>query len=270
MSIKENSTSFHSIYFDYPQKQTKEQGNDNLDNIFKSQKEKSKPFTTIIPRINKQTTIKIIFKENFFLKEEFQDKKPFFKRVYLTNKELEELGCPEYHEHSEKQQNGQKDNSIKTDLIYQKDSYYDKNDEYVPLSAVLTVGELEGMVGKQIASVHKPDKDTVFECYEINNYNLYKEQDEEEMEYPERRELVFQSTKYWLASNCIWTYLGSNYVGFGMRYVDAARMGTYAAFYSFNTPAGTTFAIRPVVTLNSNVKIIENSSENDTWSISLS
>ena len=58
---------------------------------------------------------------------------------------------------------------------------------------------------------------------------------------------------YWMSSRCV--YANSDTADFGVRFVISGIVYAYSLYYSNGDPNGRAFALRPVITLNSNVLV---------------
>ena len=88
------------------------------------------------------------------------------------------------------------------------------------------------------------------------------------MSNAENIDLVYNvKNTYWLASNCVYADFGIDEATFYMYCVDPIIVDTRDLFRSSNVSLNITWTIRPVVTLNSNVKLSPNADKTE-WAIS--
>ena len=148
-----------------------------------------------------------------------------------------------------------------------KGAYYDNKGNEVKTPTALRIGEIESKLGTTLATRTTPDgKDlgTYYsDCYDIN-----KESDVSKMKNPENVDLVYNAKNwYWLASPCVGAYFDGSCAEFDVRAVRSIYVGTLSGFYSFGDSGSSTCAVRPVVKLNTSVKLTKDASNANTWNI---
>ncbi len=148
-----------------------------------------------------------------------------------------------------------------------KGAYYDNKGNEVKTPTALRIGEIESKLGTTLATRTTPDgKDlgTYYsDCYDIN-----KESDVSKMKNPENVDLVYNAKNwYWLASPCVGAYFDGSCAEFDVRAVRSIYVGTLGGFYSFGDSGSSTCAVRPVVKLNTSVKLTKDASNANTWNI---
>jgi len=63
------------------------------------------------------------------------------------------------------------------------------------------------------------------------------------------------TTTYWLSSPCVNAYFDGSCAYFGVRCVGSTNVGAYDVFYSYDDSSSDSYAVRPVVSLTSNVQV---------------
>ena len=130
----------------------------------------------------------------------------------------------------------------------------------------LTIGVIESKVGTTLVERTTPDgKD--LGMYYANCYWINKTTDINKMANQGNIGLVYKDeSEYWLASPCVDIDFADSIARFDVRVVSSTEVGMYHIFYSYGRSDGVAFAIRPVVTLSSNVKLTPNADKTE-WSI---
>ena len=150
--------------------------------------------------------------------------------------------------------------------IGEKGSYYYIDDEYTPTKEAKTIATLESELGMTLDGRTTPDgKD--LGMYYLDYYNISRTDDVKKMKKPGNVDLVYNAkNEYWLASPCVSAMFFGNMASFSVRSVNSAAVGENGMFSSYDYFAGHTYALRPVVTLNSNVKLTPNADKTE-WEI---
>ena len=149
----------------------------------------------------------------------------------------------------------------------EKGAYYDSSTNYTPTKEVKTIAALESKLGTTLSNRTTPDGKELgtyyADCYEINKTN-----DVKEMKNPGNRELVYNAkNRYWLASPCVEaSFNGDSYAGFCVRYVTSTSVNANYLFISNGGFGCPTCAVRPVVSLKSNIQLEQNT-EKTAWVI---
>mgnify|MGYP004525249159 CR=1 FL=1 len=148
---------------------------------------------------------------------------------------------------------------------------YTYNSSTITSITPLTIATLESKLGIKFdgSKTTTPDgKDRG--TYYSNYYQINKTDDVKEMKKPGNIELVYNAQNtYWLASSsCFYESSGYNRVHFGVRMVYRDYVNVVSTFSSIGASSDNyTYALRPVVTLNSNVKLTPNADKTE-WVIS--
>ena len=127
----------------------------------------------------------------------------------------------------------------------------------------LTIGEIGNVSGST------PDGKNI-ETYKVDYYDIDKTNHSSRItNNTSRKDLVYQTNQYWVASHCPVVLInnGTGNVEFSIRSVNSSSVGVTNMFHSFNSSNYDTFVPRPVVTLNSNVKLTPNADKTE-WAIS--
>ena len=103
--------------------------------------------------------------------------------------------------------------------------------------------------------------------YYSDYYEIGKTSDEKEMKNPGNRDLVYNAKNtYWLASPCVRANFGGGWGYFYVRYVDSTFVRADGMFGSAGNSIGNTYAVRPIVSLKSNIQITRDTGETE-WKI---
>ena len=144
----------------------------------------------------------------------------------------------------------------------EKGQYYDETDNLLTIGQTGQVKEL----GTNTRTPEKPTNGTVEDIskYKLDFYSISKSRTD-----IINKELVFASSDtcaYWLASTCVGAYFNLGYAFFSMRGVNSISVNSYSLFYSQNSSRTMSCAVRPVVALNSNMKLTPNA-DKTVWAI---
>ncbi len=129
----------------------------------------------------------------------------------------------------------------------------------------LTIGETENKLNKRIGARTTPDgKDleTYYaDCYVISKTSSAISKDKVSLIYNEKNE-------YWLASPCVDIDLDSDYAFFLVRHVGSTYVNSLTTFMSDGSSSNIICAVRPVVKLDTSVKLTKDATVANTWNIS--
>ena len=143
--------------------------------------------------------------------------------------------------------------------------YVDNNNNGVATSTPVTIETIENSLGKNMYLRATPDgKD--LKTYYADGYTYYNSDDN--IKNTANKELVYNSkNEYWLASPCVYAWFSRGNAFFEIRFVNSNTVNRCYVFSSDNMSFENTHALRPVVTLNSNVKLTPNADKTE-WAIS--
>ena len=147
-----------------------------------------------------------------------------------------------------------------------KGRYYDTNHNEVKTPTALTIGEIESKLGTTLGSRTTPDgKD--LGTYYLDDYTINKTNDVKEMKNPGNIDLVYNAKNtYWLASPCVGADFDNGYAYFCVHDVYSTGVGSGGMFLSYDFFDCNAYAVRPVVSLKSNVQLTQNN-EKTAWEI---
>ncbi len=147
-----------------------------------------------------------------------------------------------------------------------KGTYYDNNNNEVKTPTALTIGEIESKLGTTLGNGTTPDgKD--LGTYYADYYYINKTSDVKEMENPGNIDLVYNAKNtYWLASPCVSMAFGLSDANFLVRCVGSAGVDASGAFGSNVYSSIYAYAVRPVVSLKSNIQLTRDAGETE-WKI---
>ena len=149
----------------------------------------------------------------------------------------------------------------------EKGAYWEPtNGDYTPTKEAKTIAALESELGTTLSGRTTPDgKD--LGTYYSDYYYINKTSDVKEMKNPGNRDLVYNAKNtYWLASPCVDAYFYGSRAGFSVRCVNSPDVDAGGMFLSNGDSNCNTFAVRPVVSLKSNVQLKQNT-EKTAWEI---
>ena len=147
-----------------------------------------------------------------------------------------------------------------------KGSYYDTNYNEITTAEPLTIAALESELGTTLGYRTTPDgKD--LGTYYSDDYSINKTNDVKEMKNPGNRDLVYNAKNtYWLASPCVYARVDYSIASFRVHRVLSASVSAGDMFISNDGSFHETHAVRPVVSLKSNVQLEQNA-EKTAWVI---
>ena len=147
-----------------------------------------------------------------------------------------------------------------------KGSYTDENRNMIELTEPITIAQT-GLVSELGSSVVTPDGKDI-NTYYTNFYPIIKEDTKNRITKDEiKQNLVYQDQDYWLASACVDANFYDHRIYFSVLEVNRNNVYTHPIFLSFNYAESYTNFVRPVVSLNSNVKLTPNEDKTE-WTLS--
>ena len=147
----------------------------------------------------------------------------------------------------------------------EKGRYWDSNYNEVKTAEAMTIGEIEEKLGTILGGRETPDGKDI-KTYKSDYYYINKTSDVSKMQNAGNVGLVYASTTYWLASPCVDAVFNDDCADFLVRCVNSTGVGTYCMFDSGGYSYGASCALRPVVSLTSNIQI-EKTAEAGVWNI---
>ena len=153
----------------------------------------------------------------------------------------------------------------------EKGAYYKSPDgDYIPTDEAMTIGEIETKLGTTFGSRETPDGKDIT-TYKADFYQIDKTNDVKEMQNAENVGLVYPANSnigYWLASSCVTASFYDDCAYFGVRCVVSTHVGNNSMYYSYSGSGsyGYAYALRPVVSLASNIQITEGT-DAGTWTV---
>ena len=145
-----------------------------------------------------------------------------------------------------------------------KGTYVDDTDTYITTATPLTVGEIESKLGKTLSDRTTLDGKDISTYY--SNY-YYISKTSTDIKNIANISLVYNAKNtYWLASPCANVIIAYGWIRYFVRCVNFASVDTSFMFGLDDGLNGGNLAIRPVVTLSSNVKLTPNADKTE-WSI---
>ena len=149
-----------------------------------------------------------------------------------------------------------------------KGRYYDNNGNEVKTPTALRIGDIDKKLGTSLGTITTTPDGRELSTYYADYYYINKTSTDITNSDDETKSLVYNAkNRYWLASPCVDAYFDRSSAGFGVRYVSSTNVDERSECYSSGDATNDCFAIRPVVTLNSNVKLTPNADKTE-WSIS--
>ena len=149
-----------------------------------------------------------------------------------------------------------------------KGRYSDTDYNIVTTAEPLTIGEIDKKLGTSLGKTKILDGKDITTCY-ADDYSINKTNDVKEMKNPGNRDLVYNAkNEYWLASPCVSADFYDSVAGFGVRCVGSTDVNALDMFDSEGGLYVDTCAVRPVVSLKSNIQLTRNTGETE-WKIEL-
>ena len=146
-----------------------------------------------------------------------------------------------------------------------KGSYYDTNYNEITTAEPLTIGEIESKLGTTLSQRKTPDGKDIAMYY--SDYYEIISKTSTDIKNTANTSLVCNTKNtYWLATPCVRATFGYGFASFDVRGVDSNGVGAYGLCNSDGRSRGKIAAVRPVVTLSSNVKLTPNADKTE-WSI---
>ena len=151
----------------------------------------------------------------------------------------------------------------------EKGAYYDSEyGDYTPTKEAMKIGDIVSQKGESaLSNTATPDGRDI-NTYYSDYYTINKTNDVKDMKNPGNRDLVYNAKNtYWLASPCVYAEFVNSFAYFRVRYVYSAYAGANDIFYSAGNSYFNACAVRPIVTLNSNVTLTKDTTAENTWKI---
>ena len=146
-----------------------------------------------------------------------------------------------------------------------KGTYYDTDYNTVTTAEPLTIGEIESKLGTTLSQRKTPDGKDIAMYY--SDYYEIISKTSTDIKNTANTSLVCNTKNtYWLATPCVRATFGYGFASFDVRGVDSNGVGAYGLCNSDGRSRGKIAAVRPVVTLSSNVKLTPNADKTE-WSI---
>ena len=148
----------------------------------------------------------------------------------------------------------------------EKGAYYDSNFNYTPTKEVKTIAALEGELGTTLDGRTTPDGKDIATYYS-DDYNINKTSKNITNSDDKTKSLVYNAkNRYWLASPCVRANFEYGYAVFFVRCVISADVRACNMFVSDGDSYYDAYAVRPVVSLKSNIQLTQNT-EKTAWEI---
>ena len=148
-----------------------------------------------------------------------------------------------------------------------KGTYLDTDFNEITTSTPLTIGEIESKLGTTLSIRTTPDGKELGTYYS-DFYSISKTSENITNSDDKTKSLVYNAKDtYWLASPCVDAVFGRGRANFDVRYVGSASVDALVMFNSIGYSACNTFAVCPVVKLNSNVTLTKDTTAENTWKI---
>lgn len=143
-----------------------------------------------------------------------------------------------------------------------KGYYYSSiESKQVTINELLTIEQLILQKSEPAFSGSVPEVDKSIGDYYVDYYDILSssgdilKNEKDENRKIKLKSIVYTSVPYWLASQSVLPYFTGKYAQFWIRYVRSDNVGGKIMFYSSNLSRNDSFAIRPVVELNSDVSV---------------
>ena len=140
-----------------------------------------------------------------------------------------------------------------------KGIYFDDNFDTIETAEAMTIGEIETKLNSKLARDYVLEGKDLGE-YKSDYYEINKTEHANRITKDTvKQNLVYQAETYWLASSCNLASFCDGCAYFSVRNVFSSIVNTSAVFYSDGNPQSYTYAVRPYVSLTTNVqKTMEN------------
>jgi len=132
-------------------------------------------------------------------------------------------------------------------------TYYDTDYNEIKTDKALSIGEIETKLGTTLLLLSTPDGSNIAN-FKSDYVNLPKTSTDIKAGNIEKN-LVYQSTEYWLSSSCACGDFLNSDVSFYVRTISNESMGGCMLFDSIYASFCNSYAVRPVVSLTSNVQV---------------
>ena len=150
-----------------------------------------------------------------------------------------------------------------------KGRYYDNKDKEVKTPTALTIGEVDKKLGTSLGTKTTTPDEKELGTYYADFYTINKTSADITNSDDKTKSLVYNAKNtYWLASPCVDAYFGGSYAGFFVRCVGSTSVSALDVFDSVGNSNCGTFAVRPVVSLKSNIQLTQNTEKTE-WKIEL-
>ena len=131
--------------------------------------------------------------------------------------------------------------------------YYDADSNEIKTDKALTIGEIETKLGITLYKGVTPDESDIAN---FKSDNVYLPKTSTDIKAGDtEKSLVYQSTAYWLASPCVTADFEADCAIFNVRFVDSTCVNAYELLSSSDFSYCDEYAVRPVVSLSSNVQV---------------
>ena len=153
----------------------------------------------------------------------------------------------------------------------EKGAYYNTTESYTPTEEAMRIGDIDNKLGKSLGTITTTPDGKALSTYYANCYSINKTSDVSKMANPGNVDLVYNAKNtYWLASSCVSAHFfeRSNYALFDVRYVDSTDVNTDRLYDSREYSNSLSYTLRPVVKLDTSVKVIKDVNVANSWNIS--
>ena len=148
-----------------------------------------------------------------------------------------------------------------------KGRYLDNNNSEVKTPTALRIGDIDKKLGTSLGNTTTTPDGKALSTYYADCYFIDKTSGKKEMKNPGNVDLVYNAKNaYWLASPCVCAVFGISVTSFDVRYVYSASVDMYEMFDSNDISNDNTLAVRPVVSLKSNIQLTRDIGETE-WKI---
>ena len=148
-----------------------------------------------------------------------------------------------------------------------KGTYYDIGYNTIATAKPLTIGEIESKLGTTLENRTTPDGKDIAMYY--SDYYEIISKTSTDIKNTANTSLVSNTkNSYWLATPCVRATFGYGFASFDVRGVDSNGVGAYGLCNSDGRSRGKPYAVRPVVKLDSSVKLVKDATAANTWNIS--
>ncbi len=146
-----------------------------------------------------------------------------------------------------------------------KGTYYDNNDNEVKTPTVLRIGDIDKKLGTSLGTITTTPDGKALSTYYADCYRINKTS--ENIKNTANKDLVYNAKNtYWLASPCVDANFGG-LADFSVRAVYSTSVSERIVFGSDGRSVSNACAIRPVVKLDSSVKLTKDTNAVNTWKI---